>query len=118
MQSLNGKYVKYFNRVHERTGALYEGRFGAKVVDTDAYLKVCYQYIELNPVKDGYCHSPEHYRWSSHRFHACGELDRVVTPHRAYLNLAKSPEARQKRYRGWFPPHLIRSLKSKIKSGV
>jgi putative transposase len=102
MQSLNGKYVKYFNRVHERTGALYEGRYGAEIVDTDGYLNRVYHYIELNPVKDGYCKNPEDFLWSSHRFHSLGEPDRVVTPHRAYTLLGGSPAERQARYRRWF----------------
>ena len=102
MQSVNVRYVSYFNRLHERTGALYEGRYGSQIVDTDAYLKVCYQYIELNPVKDGYCAAPADYLWSSHRYHALGESDRVVSPHRAYLDLGRTEAERRRRYQGWF----------------
>src|SRR4051794_13634248 len=47
MQALGRRYVAYFNRSHERTGTLWEGRFKASLVDTDAYLLACYRYIEL-----------------------------------------------------------------------
>ena len=102
MQSLNTRYVMYFNRVHERTGTLWEGRYRTSTIDSQEYLKRCFQYIELNPVKDGYCESPADFRWSSHRYHSLGDSDRVVTPHRAYLALGETDAERRRRYRGWF----------------
>ena len=51
MSKLSTSYAMYFNRRHERTGALFEGKFKAKHADTDEYLKYLYAYIHLNPVK-------------------------------------------------------------------
>lgn len=102
MQLLNIRYVWHFNKLHERTGGLWEGRYTAKHVDTDRYLRVCYQYIELNPVRAGFCRRARDYLWSSHRYHAYGEYDRVVTPHEKYLSLADSDKNRHRRYRRWF----------------
>jgi len=102
MQSLNIRYVMYFNRVRDHTGTLWEGRYKASLVESDEYLKHLFYYIENNPVKDGYCEKPEDFLWSSHRFHRYGEPDRVVTPHRAYTLLGGSPAERQARYRRWF----------------
>lgn len=102
MQSLNTRYVMYFNRTYERTGSLWEGRYKARVIEDWGYLKRCFRYIELNPVKDGYCESPTDFRWSSHRYHALGEPNRIITPHRAYLALGESKKERCQRYRGWF----------------
>ena len=44
-------YSMYFNKKHERTGKLFEGRSLATHVDTDIYLKYLFSYIHLNPVK-------------------------------------------------------------------
>ena len=51
MQSLGRRYVRYINREYRRTGTLWEGRFKAALIDTDAYLLTCMRYIELNPVR-------------------------------------------------------------------
>jgi putative transposase len=51
MNKLCTSYAMYFNRKYERTGALFEGKFKAKHVDSDEYLKYLFAYIHLNPVK-------------------------------------------------------------------
>lgn len=102
MKLLNNRYVWHFNKLHERTGGLWDGRYIAKHVVTDRYLCLCFQYIELNPVRAGICKRARGYPWSSHRYHAYGECDEVVTPHETYLALGKSDITRRRRYRRWF----------------
>lgn len=51
MQKLSTAYSMYFNKKHERSGSLFEGKFKAKHADTDEYLKYLLAYIHLNPVK-------------------------------------------------------------------
>ncbi len=51
MQKLTTAYTMYFNKRNERSGALFQGTFKAKHVDTDEYLKYLIAYIHLNPVK-------------------------------------------------------------------
>lgn len=51
MQKLLTGYSMYFNRRHERTGVLYEGKFKARHANSDEYLKYLFSYIHLNPVK-------------------------------------------------------------------
>jgi putative transposase len=55
-----------FNHRHERSGHLYQGRFGSRVVEDDAYLLELARYLPLNPVRAGLCSSPEDWPWSSH----------------------------------------------------
>jgi putative transposase len=55
-----------FNQRHERTGHLYQGRFGSRLVTDDGYLLELARYLPLNPVKAGLCDSPEGWRWSSY----------------------------------------------------
>jgi putative transposase len=51
MAKLSTGYSMYFNSKNDRSGALFEGRFKAKHVDSDNYLKYLYAYIHLNPIK-------------------------------------------------------------------
>jgi len=51
MKKLCTGYSMYFNRRHNRTGTLIEGRFKAKWIDNDIYFKYLYAYIHLNPLK-------------------------------------------------------------------
>jgi putative transposase len=118
MHALNTRYVWHFNKRHKRTGPLWEGRYRDSVVDNDAYLKVCYQYIEFNPVRANFCNQPADYRWSSHRFHAYGEIDMVVTTHMGYTMLGKTDAERQKRYLGWFRERLSEEQLQAIRAEI
>lgn len=51
LKKLSTGYSMYFNGKNERTGALFEGRFKAKYINSDEYLKYLIAYIHLNPVK-------------------------------------------------------------------
>jgi putative transposase len=51
MQRLTTGYTMYFNKRHERSGALFQGKFKATHSDNDAYLKYLISYIHLNPIK-------------------------------------------------------------------
>ncbi len=51
MQKLLTAYTMYFNKKHERSGSLFQGRFKAARADNDEYLKYLISYIHLNPVK-------------------------------------------------------------------
>ena len=87
IQSLGRRYVPYFNRSSGRTGALWEGRYRATMLDTDRYLLACYRYVELNPVRAGLVTEPANYPWSSYRANALGNRDDLVTPHERYKAL-------------------------------
>jgi len=50
MHRLQTAYAVYFNRRHRRAGHLTQGRYGARLVDRDAYLLRLSRYIHLNPV--------------------------------------------------------------------
>jgi len=67
MRHLNGVYTQRFNRRHERCGHVLQGRFGAQLVDGDAYLREVCRYIVLNPVRAGLVAHPAEWRWSSFR---------------------------------------------------
>jgi putative transposase len=70
MRILAGRQTRYINKRKSRTGTLWEGRFKASLVDTDAYLLACYRYIDLNPIRSALARTPDEYKWSSYRNHA------------------------------------------------
>jgi len=71
MQAWLGRYARYYNRVYGKVGHLFQGRFGSRLVQKDAYQKELIRYIHLqryrakNPgLIDIFCE-----RYSSHRFY-------------------------------------------------
>lgn len=62
MQDIGRKYVRYINNRYKRSGALWEGRYKASLVDSESYLLTCMRYIELNPVRAGMVRHPGDYR--------------------------------------------------------
>jgi len=51
MQKVNTGYAMYFNEKYKRTGALFEGRYKATIIETDSYFTYLTKYIHLNPLK-------------------------------------------------------------------
>ena len=51
IQKLVTAYAMYFNARHRKRGTLFEGRFKAKHLSLDEYLRHMFAYIHLNPVK-------------------------------------------------------------------
>ncbi len=67
MRQLNGVYTQFFNRVHDRAGHLFQGRYKSILVERGSHLLELCRYIVLNPVKAGLVKRPEQWRWSSYR---------------------------------------------------
>jgi len=65
MQYLNGSYTGYFNRRYGRVGHLFQGRFGAQLVEEEGYFQEVSRYIHLNPVRAKMVDDPARYQWSS-----------------------------------------------------
>lgn len=98
MQGVGRRYVQYFNRRHQRTGTLWEGRYRAALIETDRYLLACTAYIDLNPVRAGMVARAADYRWSSHRHYVGLQHDKLVKPHALYWQLGNTPFAREASY--------------------
>lgn len=118
MQDLGRKYVRAINRVYRRTGTLWEGRYKASLVDSEAYLFTCMRYIELNPVRASMVTHPGEYRWSSYAANGQGQPDALVSPHPLYLQLGHEPLQRQSAYRELFRVHLEPDAVHAIRSAL
>ena len=67
MRQLNGIYTQSFNRIHNRVGHLFQGRFKAILVEKDSYLLELCRYIVLNPVRVKSKVQAQAWKWSSYR---------------------------------------------------
>jgi putative transposase len=102
MKAVSQRYVQYFNRMYQRSGTLWEGRFRSCLLQEEAYLLACMRYIELNPVRAAMVEHPAEYRWSSYNANAQGGVSSIVSPHGLYLSLGRDADERQQAYRELF----------------
>jgi len=118
MQDLGRKYVQYINHTYHRSGTLWEGRYKASLVDSEAYLLTCMQYIEMNPVRAGMVNHPGEYRWSSYHHNAQGQSDPLLTEHPLYRTLGEDPSEQQHAYREQFSQHLEHTTVGDIRAAL
>lgn len=73
MHALLTSYSGYFNRVHQRMGPLFGGRFKSDVIETDTHLLSAIRYVHRNPLKANLSEGLS-YPWSSYDeiFSSCG----------------------------------------------
>ena len=66
MRGLNGVYTQTFNRRHDKCGHVFQGRYGAVLIQRDSHLLEACRYVVLNPVRAGLAATPQEWRWSSY----------------------------------------------------
>ena len=66
MRHLDGIYIQKFNRVHNRDGLLFRGRYKAILIDAEEYFLSVVRYIHKTPLGAGVVSDIDWYRWSSH----------------------------------------------------
>ncbi|WP_310258929.1 transposase [Fictibacillus barbaricus] len=79
MKELSETYAMYFNKKYELTGHVFQGRYGAELIEDRSYLLDTSRYIHMNPVTADLVMYPLEYPWSSYRYYAsqsvCSFLD-------------------------------------------
>jgi len=118
VRDLGRDYVLRFNKRHERTGTLWEGRFRSSLIDSDRYMLACYRYIELNPVRAQMVKDPANYPWSSFRANGLGHSQEMITPHPTWLALGANDSVRRHSYLELFKTVLPDDLLSQIRYGL
>ena len=76
MHWLGVSYSVWFNRRHQRSGHLFQGRFKSFVIQDDNYFRAMCMYIHGNPLRAGIVKDLSDYKWSSYlsyAYKACGE---------------------------------------------
>jgi putative transposase len=118
MKHLGQRYVQYVNRIYDRSGTLWEGRFRSSIVQAETYLLRCHRYIELNPVRAGMVDAPGAYRWSSFGANALGHCGELITPHPIFLALGPDDENRRAAYLELFRSELEPMELEKIRTSA
>lgn len=72
VSNLANSYTRYFNTKHERIGALFQGAFKAKLIETDEYLLQVSKYIHRNPYSLWQWKN-KIYSYSSYRYYLSSE---------------------------------------------
>ena len=67
MRLLNGMFAQRFNGRYSRHGHVFQGPYGAVLLEDDDHLIEVYRYIALNPVRAGLAADPDEWPWSSYR---------------------------------------------------
>jgi len=101
MKRVAGRQTRYVNKLEQRSGSLWEGRYKSSPINTNEYLLACCRYVELNPVRAGMVVDPLAYRWSSYGSKVGVHRQAWLDDDPCYLALADSPDQRAERYAAW-----------------
>jgi len=108
MQKLGTGYSMYFNQKYKRSGALFQGRFKAKIINKDSYYSHLPFYIHANPLKiyGIYRGSTsidllKDYQWSSFKDYIGIKNFPSVTSRELFLNHFGGEEEYQKAFLDW-----------------
>lgn len=75
--NLFNAYAKAINKAYDRTGGLFQGRFGRVEVTSSRYFTRLVSYIHLNPQKHGFVEDFREYPYSSYNALVGGKRTRV-----------------------------------------
>ncbi|MBI5566575.1 MAG: hypothetical protein HY870_16865, partial [Chloroflexi bacterium] len=70
-------YAKAFNKVYQRTGALFQRPFGRILVASDAHFSRLVTYIHQNPQKHGFVTDFRNWPYSSYHAHLSAQATRL-----------------------------------------
>ena len=99
MQSLGRRYVAGFNRRHDRSGTLWDGRYRASVLEPGVQVLVNLRFVDAQPHRQGA--SPEEaLAWSSLAHHLGRGRDPWLTDPAEWWALGNTPFERQAAYAG------------------
>lgn len=76
MNSIQTRYVSYFNKKYERVGHLFQGNYINKIIEDNNYFENNIRYIHQNPEKAG-IEKKERYKWSSYNAYIVND-DKLV----------------------------------------
>ena len=110
MQRLQGGYAKRFNRRWDRTGPLWQSRYQAGHIDSQADFEQVILYIHLNPVRAGLVDDPAAHVFCGHRELVTRIRDPFVDVDHALISFGGTLNEARKSYKERMPAGLDRSL--------
>ena len=97
-QYLQGRFSQRFNRGRKRTGALWQSRYHAKLVNEQNHLDRIILYIHLNPVAGGLVDRPADHVFGGHREIIKGVSNPVVDVDDCLLSFGRTQRKARKAY--------------------
>ena len=98
MQSIGRDYVRYYNRLHDRTGTLWNGRYRSTLIEPSRYLLPCMTCLDLLPVTERLVNDASDYPWSSYGHQAGVRHDKLLSTHPLVWRLGNTPFDREAEY--------------------
>jgi putative transposase len=99
MKRIAGRFTRRVNRLENRSGTAWNGRYKSSPIDTESYLMACCRYIELNPVRARIVAAPQDYAWSSYRAKVGQSCCEWLDEDPCFVALGKTRGERFERYR-------------------
>ncbi len=93
MRVLAARQTRHVNKLENRSGTLWEGRYKASLIDTDEYLLACCRYVDLNPVRARIVAEPQDYAWSGYNGRTGLSDDPLLDDHSIFSSLDQTPAA-------------------------
>jgi REP element-mobilizing transposase RayT len=109
MQWIQTAYSIYYNRKHNRSGHLFQGRYKSIIVGEESYWHVLSLYIHLNPLRAGIIEELSKYKWSSyHDYVKTRKVHKWVNSEAVLDSFGRNKQDSRKEYR-----KLIREISGK-----
>ena len=81
MQRLEGQFAEAYNLRKRRSGAFWDGRYHATMIESGKHLWNCLRYIDLNMVRAGVVRHPRDWKWCGwHELEGIRRRYRVISP--------------------------------------
>lgn len=109
MKRVAGRQTRYVNKMENRSGSLWEGRYKSSPINANEYLLACCRYVELNPLRAGMVEDPAQYRWSSCPAKVGKTTQSWLDLDLFYLSLGKTDVQRAKKYGNWLRATILES---------
>lgn len=78
IQNLKSRYIYRFHEQYKTSGPIWWERYKSLLIENEAYMYACGQYIEDNPVRAGVVGAQQDWEYSSSRYYAQGREDELV----------------------------------------
>ena len=86
------RYAYSYCGKYKWNGSVFRQGYKSLPIEREEYLLECGRYIERNPVKAKMVSEAGEYAFSSYRYYANGEVDRMVECSPAFIGLATDPQ--------------------------
>lgn len=112
MNSLQTRYVSYFNKKYERVGHLFQDRYFNKIIEDENYFKSTIRYIHKNPEK-AHIAKRENYEWSSYNEYINND-NSIVDIDTFFKILDENQEIALKKFKGYHKQNKENKLSDEI----